>query len=308
MMKKLLMMFVFIFLMVGIANASTILDDTEDAAWTMGSCANIEQAYDEEQSTYGQSNHGVACFVYLNYTIPSSINSAIWQTKYGGSPVVIPASTFHLGHCKNQSDGQFIELFSTAQSGTSHPIVIEEYEIPSECLISQALELKIGLDSSTTPFNEQARFYEDAVIWDIGSGANESCDYYIGDAEFNLPQITTSLVSDDSPTHKLYLACMYNSIDEGVGYEEMIDTQSCRENIETFNPTNAGDYEYALVIAFQERQWNPTSHQWETVNSGTDVSLNHEFTVCSIPGDDDGRDFFLQWISTLLCDWFGWFC
>lgn len=136
---------------------------------------------------------------------------------------------------------------------------------------------------------------------------NASCDYYVGDDEFDLPKITSSRVYNDGPSHKMYVACLYGLNGE-TGFESMIGTQDCRRNIETFNPDTPGEYNYKLHIVYRERRWIPQNHLWQTIDGGTDNSLDYNFEVCDIPEDSQGWEDFLYWVQSLFCSLFDWVC
>lgn len=138
-----------------------------------------------------------------------------------------------------------------------------------------------------------------------GTSESGDCDYYVGDPSFNLPQIGVQGTYTNDATHQTYLACLYN-LDGSGSYEVMSLTDTCRINSQSFNPDNIGNYTYNLNIAYMNREWNPSTHQWETTSSGTDNSLDYSFTVCDIPNDEEGWTGFINWIMNLLCQWFNW--
>ena len=206
-------------------------------------------------------------------------------------------------------DSSSWELLDSVNSLVVEDVVLEGIKSSSlESYMNEEGTVSLLL---TEDENNQILFSVDYVSLDVEASSstpepNGECDYYFGDDSFNLPQIDIQGTYTNSATHKTYLACLYNL--DGTGdYELMSLTDSCRLSPQTFNPSIEGTYEYNLKIAYMIRDWNPTTHQWETTSSGTDNSLDYSFIVCDIP-EDDFNEGFLDWINNLLCQWFGWFC
>jgi len=310
-MKKLFLVttfaLMFAFMMIGGVSAYIQYQENADSyvdSW--GGWENMSYIYDGDWNTYGgrEGSHGHSG-LYITYMQPPNLNYT--ENELRLKTVATEENATIPEICLNASDNLTLFVYSVYQAESPYSSLF------ISCYNSNQGE---GEEDWSDIFSHSAfgnfsyRFiYEEAMIWSIQEEQNETeCDYYVGDSEFNLPQITTQKSYDDSPTHKMYLACLYDSPNDGVGYEGMTSTQNCRENIETFNPTSSGDYEYNIAIAYQERQWNSTSHQWETIGSGTDNSTEYNFKVCGIPNDSEGFQSFITWILSLLCQLFGWFC
>lgn len=290
-MKKIFLFFAVFLLAITPVFAMTYQEDANSTSY-IGNWINVTNAYDGDWSNYALGFYDTyGTYIYLNYTKPSkATNKSLWQVKDHNST-------------ENLSIPQ--ECFNEILQLRIQRITITGFsQISWNCYDGSSWK-----DLRISPIQEGyeiARVYEEAMFWDIEEEPTD-CDYYVGDSEFNLPQITTEKSYDDGTTHKMYLACLYD-LNGNAGYEGMISTQNCRESVQTFNPDTEGDYIYNLAIAYRERKWNQTSHQWETIAEGTDNSFLYNFNVCDIPNDDEGWNNFISWIQNLLCNWFGWFC
>lgn len=294
-MKKVLtalpLMAVFLFTLV---SASVLYQEDANAISSTGNWIGVDNVYDGYWDTYASGSYDAyGTYVYLNYTKPeNALPTSLWEVKDHESRENL-----------SLSEGCF--SLETLQLRIHRITMTGFSRISWECYNGNDWEvLRI---TSLQEGYDVARAYEEAMNWEIGESSNGECTAYVGDAEFNLPQITSELTYDDSPTHKLYLACLYD-LDGDSGYEDMIGTQDCRTDPVSFNPEEEGDHTYKLAIAFRERQWNAETHAWETLDEGIEDNLEYNFKVCDIPDDEEGHSGFITWIQGLLCSLFGWFC
>jgi len=126
------------------------------------------------------------------------------------------------------------------------------------------------------------------------------CDYYVGDAEVTLPELTTEIESMNTPTFKRYVACLYKDTNGEFGVEMMQDNK-CRAEPATFVPDTVGSFNYRVAILYMERQWSNELRMWSTTDFGVDGTLSETYEVCPIP-DDTGEEEMLAWVETLKCE------
>lgn len=268
------------------------------SSWFEGYEGNIAYDGNWDSSARNQPGSGWANF-YINYSKPTgALSTSLWKVRYGYNGHINENITLPIA-CFNQNVIQY--KISTIDTGFG------SQSVNLTCYNGTAFQL-IGTGVNQTPNNGDNSIYEEAMWWNISVPLpTDKCNYYIGSEAFTLPKVTTTKVYDDSPTHKMYLACLYN-LDGKSGYESMINTQDCRKDIQTFNPNVTGKYTYKLDIAYRERVWDSTSNQWVTTSDGTETPLVYDFTVCSIPDDSEGFQGFINWVRELMCSLFGWFC
>jgi hypothetical protein len=303
MMKKLLILGMFLF-MVGVVNADWCYQETANVSTACGgldtgSYVNMggsfdlfNQLYDGIWTSYAIANIAPS-IAYINYSVPSETFDAKWQVKdmVGLVNLSIPEGCLNLNPLQLMIHVTDVPFYASWQ-----------------CWDGNSWNMLRNNAGSH-------RIYEEGMYWSFEEQPpSGDCDYYIGDEEFALPQITTTKVPDDSPTHKMYLACLY-SLDGSDEYEIMTG-QICRASPQMYDPDDVGTHTYDLAIFYRERQWDEIDHQWITIGEGVDNYLNTTFTVCGVPGDEEGWDDFIDTVSnwwTSLADWlcgigWTWFC
>lgn len=262
--KLIIGLFLFSLLLINVSALETTQSNPDSFSCDLG-VDNCTRIFDNDWATNTFNPGGATGNIYLNYSKPLNVRSAIWDIKIG----ISAAFAQQTGNCWNGTDWE--EIFRDSLSHLSIEVSNRNYSIPDTCFFQESISLQVVMDSQAGKF---VHFYEESIRWE--TDASEIVGFNV---TLQLPQMQSPVATDDVGLERTYIYCTWRI--DGNGQEAVqMNSTLCPNPQESFTFQNDEDYYRRIDRA--DIFWNTTSVQWEIASLSIVDSSTIEY-ILDIP-------------------------